>query len=46
MKPGGVIDCIRQMMDDVHFIKQPDGMLLSMSRSRIRRKAQGAKEAC
>ena len=47
MKPGGVgLICMRQMMDDVQFQKQPDGMLLSMSRSRIRRKPQGAKEAC
>ena len=47
MKPGGVgLICMRQMMDDVQFQKQPDGMLLSMCRSRIRRKPQGAKEAC
>ena len=47
MKPGGVgLICMRQMMDDIQFHKQSDGMLLSMSRSRIRRKAQGAKEAC
>jgi len=47
MKPGGVgLICMRQMMDDVQFQKQSDGMLLSMSRSRIRRKAPGAKEAC
>jgi len=47
MKPGGVgLICMRQMMDDLQFHKQPDGMLLSMSRSRFRRKAQGAKEAC
>jgi serine/threonine-protein kinase RsbW len=45
MKPGGVgLICMRQMMDDVHFIKQPDGMLLSMTRSRLRRRP--AKEAC
>jgi serine/threonine-protein kinase RsbW len=47
MKPGGVgLICMRQMMDDVQFQKQPDGMLLTMSRCRIRRKSQGAKEAC
>jgi serine/threonine-protein kinase RsbW len=47
MKPGGVgLICMRQMMDDVQFQKQSDGMLLSMSRCRIRRKPQGAKEAC
>ena len=47
MKPGGVgLICMRQMMDDIQFQKQPDGMLLTMSRSRIRRKAHGAKEAC
>src|SRR5258706_1415578 len=47
MKPGAVgLICMRQMMDDVQFQKQNDGMLLSMSRSRFRRKAQGAKEAC
>jgi serine/threonine-protein kinase RsbW len=47
MKPGGVgLICMRQMMDDLQFHKQPDGMLLSMTRSRIRRKPQGAKEAC
>jgi serine/threonine-protein kinase RsbW len=45
MKPGGVgLICMRQMMDDIQFQKQADGMLLSMSRSRIRRKP--AKEAC
>jgi len=45
MKPGGVgLICMRQMMDDLQFLKQPDGMLLSMSRSRLRRKP--AKEAC
>jgi serine/threonine-protein kinase RsbW len=47
MKPGGVgLICMRQMMDEMQFHKQPDGMLLTMSRSRIRRKPQGAKEAC
>ena len=47
MKPGGVgLICMRQMMDDIQFHKQSDGMLLSMSRSRIRRKATSAKEAC
>jgi len=47
MKPGGVgLICMRQMMDDMQFQKQSDGMLLTMSRSRIRRKPQGAKEAC
>lgn len=47
MRPGGVgLICMRQMMDDMQFQKQPDGMLLTMSRSRIRRKAPGAKEAC
>src|SRR5215204_537764 len=46
MKPGGVgLICMRQMMDEMQFQKQPDGMLLTMSRSRIRRKQQGAKEA-
>jgi len=45
MKPGGVgLICMRQMMDEIQFHKQPDGMLLSMSRCRIRRKP--AKEAC
>ena len=47
LKPGGVgLICMRQMMDDVEFQKQPDGMLLSMSRSRIRPRQTGAKEAC
>ena len=47
MKPGGVgLICMRQMMDDIQFQKQADGMLLTMTRSRIRRKPQGAKEAC
>jgi serine/threonine-protein kinase RsbW len=47
MKPGGIgLICMRQMMDEMQFHKQPDGMLLTMSRSRIRHKPQGAKEAC
>jgi serine/threonine-protein kinase RsbW len=47
MRPGGVgLICMRQMMDDMQFHKQPDGMLLSMSRSLVRRKPHGAKEAC
>jgi serine/threonine-protein kinase RsbW len=47
MKPGGVgLICMRQMMDEIHFQKQADGMLLTMTRCRIRRKAPGAKEAC
>jgi serine/threonine-protein kinase RsbW len=46
MKPGGIgLICMRQMMDDVQFHKQPDGMLLSMKRSRVRPAPQ-AKEAC
>jgi len=47
LRPGGVgLICMRQMMDDMQFQKQPDGMLLTMSRCRIRRKQHGAKEAC
>lgn len=47
LRPGGVgLICMRQMMDDIQFHKQPDGMLLTMMRSRIRRKSQGAKEVC
>src|SRR3954465_6314897 len=47
MKPGGVgLICMRQMMDDIQFQKQPDGMLLTMSRGVLRRKSHGAKEAC
>ena len=47
LKPGGVgLICMRQMMDDVQFQKQPDGMILTMSRSVLRRKSHGAKEAC
>jgi serine/threonine-protein kinase RsbW len=47
MKPGGVgLICIRQMMDEVEYLKQPTGMLLSLSRCRIRPKSQGAKQAC
>ncbi len=47
MKPGGVgLICIRQMMDEVEYLKQPTGMLLSLSRCRIRPKLQRAKEAC
>jgi serine/threonine-protein kinase RsbW len=46
MNPGGVgLICMRQMMDEVEFRKQSDGMVLSMSRSRIRPR-HGAKEAC
>src|SRR3954462_3643450 len=46
LKPGGVgLICMRQMMDEVEFRKQSDGMLVSMSRSRIRPR-HGAKEAC
>jgi serine/threonine-protein kinase RsbW len=47
MKPGGVgLICIRQMMDEVEYLKQPDGMLLALSRCRVRPKIHGAKEAC
>ena len=47
MKPGGVgLICMREMMDEVDFLKQPDGMLLAMIRHRIRPKAHGAKQAC
>ncbi|HEV8604825.1 MAG TPA: ATP-binding protein [Tepidisphaeraceae bacterium] len=47
LKPGGVgLICMRQMMDEVDYRKQPDGMLLTMRRSRLRPKVQGAKEAC
>lgn len=37
LKPGGLgLICLRQMMDDVHFESQPDGMLLEMSRKKKR----------
>jgi anti-sigma regulatory factor (Ser/Thr protein kinase) len=34
-RPGGLgLVCLRQMMDEVRFIPQPDGMLLEMTRRR------------
>jgi serine/threonine-protein kinase RsbW len=33
--PGGLgLICLQQMMDEVHFTPQPDGMLLEMTRRR------------
>jgi len=35
LTPGGLgIPCMRQMMDELKFIPQPDGMLLKMRRSK------------
>lgn len=37
LKPGGLgLVCLQEMMDVVRFIRQPDGMLLEMSRNRVR----------
>ena len=37
MKPGGLgLVCIHEMMDETMFTPQPDGMLLTMKRGRIR----------
>src|SRR5688572_18019028 len=39
LRPRGIgLICMRQMMDDMEFHKQPDGMLLSMSRVLVRSK--------
>jgi serine/threonine-protein kinase RsbW len=35
MRPGGLgLQCIREMMDEVTFLKQSDGMLLKLTRKR------------
>lgn len=37
LKPGGLgLVCLREMMDEVRFTPQPDGMLLEMSRKKKR----------
>lgn len=34
LTPGGLgLICLKQLMDDVHFAAQPDGMLLTMKKS-------------
>ena len=35
LKPGGLgLICLREMMDDVQFQQQPDGMLLEMTKNK------------